>query len=301
MSEEELLIDYLEKAAEYLSERERKLRELTKQYNEIYDKQLKEEIEEVRREIQRKRAEIVERLYENVDELRHLKKYFPELLEVFKEYEGIGKMIRKKSFLFENAKPLSEREAAEKISMIIAERRQLRDAKKFLEKWTGTINGKQLGATYPILKDAIKGDVEKEEAMEIINGMNRERRKAGWLILLNSPLINGVLQRLIERKKILEFVLAEKQKKYEEAKGRGTAAEYNAKKALEDAENKVNKINRMIKHILLTNPDLVSALKKGGGWLKTKESQLEKIAREIPIKRVREKTWLELMRKRVSS
>jgi len=91
-----LLVDYLEEAAGELAEKKERLRELNRQYREIYDKQIKEEIEIVRREINKKRAEVVETIYENLDEMKHLKKYFPELVKVFEEDDSIGDILWKK-------------------------------------------------------------------------------------------------------------------------------------------------------------------------------------------------------------
>ncbi len=300
MVKEKLLVDYLEDSAEFLSEKRKRLRELNRQYNEVYDKQLREEMDRVRRDIGKKRAEIVEMLYENVDELRYLKKYFPELLDVFMDDENIGRILKKKSFLFEDVKPLGEKEAMKKLGGIKEKRRQLRDAKKFLHKWTGTISGRQLGATYPVLKDKITGSVDKEEAIEVIKKINGKLRREGWMVLINSPFIVDPLQRLMGRKKMLEFAELQKRKACEEAEGRGTAAEYTAKKNLENVEREKAHVGRMIKHILLTNPEFLSSLKKAKGWSRGRANPLEGIAEKIPLNRIREKIWMEKMKKRLS-
>lgn len=300
MVKEELLIDYLEDAAEFLDKKKKRLRELNRQYNEVYDKQIREEMDRVRKEIRRKRAGIVEKLYENVDELRYLKKYFPELLEVFLEDENIGDIMKKKSFLFENVKQLSGDEALKRITEIRGKRMRLRDAKRFLHKWTGTISGRQLGATYPLLKGEIKGTVDKEEAVEIINKINGKFRKEGWMVIINSPLVLEQVQKLLGKKRMLELEEIQKKKAFEGAKGKGTAAEYNAKIKLGNIQRKKAHIEKMIKHILLTNPELLSSLKKKKGWTRGRPNPFEQIAEKIPLNRVREKTWLERMRKRIS-
>ncbi|NYZ77124.1 hypothetical protein H0O02_02295 [Candidatus Micrarchaeota archaeon] len=300
MPEDPLLVEYLEESAAFLSQKKKRLRELSREYREVYDKQIREEMEQVRSGIRRKKTEIVETLYENVDELRHLKKYFPELLEIFMEDESIGAIMRKKSFLFENLKQLGDKEAREKLNIIRMERRQLRDAKKFLHRWTGTISGKQLGATYTILKDAVKGTVDKEEAEEIVGRADAEKRKKGWMVLINSQLAAGPLNALLGKKRMLELAVVEKTKAYEAAKGRGTSAEYSAKKNLEALGSEKSHAEKMIKHILLTNPDFVSALKKSKGWSLGKKDPMKEIAEGIPIRRIREKVWLERMRKRIS-
>ena len=295
-----LFVDYLEGAAGHLRKKRKKLRELNKQYREVYDKQIREEMDRVRKDIRKKNAEIVEELYENSDELKHLKKYFPELLEVFMEDENIGGIIRKKSFLFENAKQMNEKEALGKLGAIRSKRRQLGDAKKFLHRWAGTISGRQLGATYPLLKGKIKGSIEKDEAVEIINGMNAELRKEGWAVLINSPLIVEPLQKLMAKEQMLHLQEMEKRRACGEARGRGTATEFNAKKKLENVERERRHNRNMIRHILLANHEFLSSLKKSRGWTRARKNPLEKIAEEIPVNRIKEKTWLEKMRKKLA-
>jgi len=297
---EALLIDYLEEAAGYLSKKTARLKELNRQYREVYDKQIREEMDRVRKEIGKKRAEIVEMFYENIDELRHLKKYYPDLLEVFMEDENLGKILRKKSFLFENSKPLNEREALKKLNEVIVKRRKLRDAKKFLHKWSGSISGKQLGATYPTLKGKIKGSVDKYEAVEIIKDLNAELRKEGWMIIINSPLVLGEVNRFAGQKKMLEFQEVQAKKACDDAKGRGTATEYNAQKKLEGIRRKKHHIEKMMKHLLLTNTELLATLKKSRGWSRGRVDPVSKFAETVPLNRIKEKTWLEKMKKRLS-
>ena len=56
----------------------------------------------------------------------------------------------------------------------------------------------------------------------------------------------------------------------------------------------------MIKHIILANPALLSMLKQAKGWKRGRKDPLQLLAEEIPINRIKEKPWLEKMRKRIS-
>ncbi len=298
---EKLLVDYLEDSAEFLEKRRMRLRELNRQYNEIYDKQIREEMDLVRSEIKRKKSKIIETLYENVDELRHLKKYFPELLEVFLEDESIGPILNKKKFLFENRKEMDEKAAVKKLNEIRMKRMELRDAKKFMNKWPGAISAKKLGATYPILKGKFEGDVESAEVTEKIDEMKKKLRREGWMVLINSPLITIPIQKFMMDLKMLEAEEYRKKKKCDDAEGRGTNTEYVAQKNLELVRKKKEHVRKMIKHLLLSNPEFLQELKKNKDWLKKHDMKpLEKFAEDITYKKVKEKVWFSEMKKRIS-
>jgi len=300
MEREKLLVDYLEEAAAELAGKKEKLRELNRQYHEIYDKQIKEEMELVRIEINKKRAEVIETVYENLDEMKHLKKYFPDLVKVFEEDGSIGDILSKKSFLYENSKPINEGEAVKKLKEIKKKKAKLRDAKKFLHDWTGTISAKKLEATYPVLKGKVKGTLEKNDAITIIDRMRAELKRKGWMILINSPLILGIIQNYIAKQRMLELAELQASKAYEQSKGRGTTAEYDAKKQLDDAKKEKKHVEKIIRHLLLANPELLSSLKTARGWKRGAKDPMEIIAENIPINRVKEKAWLEKMKKRLS-
>lgn len=298
---EKLIIDYLEDAAGFIGKRREILLELNRQYNEIYDKQIRDEMDIVRKEIKKKKSEVIENLYGNVDELRHLKKYFPELLDVFIEDEGIGPILRRKKFLYENRKQLDEKEASGKLEQVRAKRRELRDAKKFMNSWAGTISAKKLGATYHMLKDKFKGDVESAEVIEKIDEMKNELRREGWRIFVNSPLIMVPLQKMIGDLKALEVEEYRKKKRCDDAKGRGTNIEYIAQKNLESVQRRKEHVEKMIKHLLLSNPEFLQELKKNKNWLKKHDMEpLEKFAENVTYKKVKEKVWLTEMKKRIS-
>jgi len=298
---EKMLVDYLEDAAGFLGRKNDRLRELNRQYNDIYDKQIREEMELVRGEVKKKKAEVIEELYANVDELRHLKKYFPDLLEVFAEDEDIGPILKKKSFLFEKRKQMDEKEAMARLGAIKAKRRELRDAKKFMNSWPGAISAKKLEATYPALKGKFQGDIDSAEVVMKIDELKRKYREEGWKVFINSPLIAVPLRKFMTELRALEADEYRKAKKCEEAQGRGTSAEYTAKKNLENVQRRKNHVEKMIKHILLANPEFLAGLKKKGNWLKkTGMEPLEKFAERFTPKKVKEKVWLTEMKKRIS-
>lgn len=298
---DELLVDYLEEAAEYLRERREKLREFKKQYEQLYDKDIREEMDILNEEMGKKKTEIVDKLYENADELRYIKKYYPDFFEILLDDDEIGPILRKKEFLY-TASGFEGDAAVHRLVEITNGRRRLKDAKNFLESWHGTITEKQLTATYPILKGKIKGSLDSADVIAKINELDKELKKEGWVMIVSSKeLIAQVVQKFIIRVKRAEMVTMQAKAKYNHAKGKGSVTEYSALKILKKAGKREEHLKRMIGHLLLANPEFLSALKKQKGWLeRKKKSELEKFAENVGMKKVREKTWLEKMNKKLS-
>jgi len=298
---EELLVDYLEEASAYLRLRRDELIEFRRQYEQLYDKDIREEMNILNEEIKKKKTEVTDHLYENAEELRYIRKYFPDYFEILLEDEEIGGILRKKEFLYRQGS-ISGDKAVHKLVEITNARRRLRDAKNFLETWHGSITEKQLTATYPVLKGRIKGNVESGEAIAKIKEFDKELKKEGWMAIVGSKeLILQVIQKFIERLKRAELLHMQASMKYEQAKGKGSVTEYSALKALKKTEKRKEHLKRMIGHLLLANPEFLSSMKKQSGWLqKKKKTELEKFAEKVGIKRIREKTWLEKMNKKLS-
>jgi len=130
--------------------------------------------------------------------------------------------------------------------------------------------------------------------------MKADFRKEGWLILINSPLILGVVQNFIAKQRMLELSEIQAGKEYENSKGHGTSREYEAKKKLDVVSKEKKHVEKMIRHLLLANPELLSSLKKAKGWKRGRKDPIEILAAGIPINRVKEKAWLDEMKKRIS-
>jgi hypothetical protein len=315
-TEEKLLVDYFEDAAEFLREKKEQLARLEKEYKQAYSRDVREEMDEVKKEINKKMREIADKLYENAEEVRSIKKYFPEFFETLLEEPEIGKILKNNDVIYDRLKfPQADRH----LQLLRESRAQLRDAIRFLEKWPGVIKEKQLTATYPILKGAIKGDMESTDAIEKIKEMDKILMREGWKVIVsNENLLGQILDRYMQRLRLAKLDVMKKTEQYEQAKGRGSITEYSALKTLKNAEKKVKKIEKQIRRLLLLNPDFLDAIKKNRGWLArmtksqhfglfgnyqisdtTKKSELEKIAESVAPKKIREKIWLEEMSKRL--
>lgn len=297
---EDLLIDLLEEAETELKEKTKRMQRMNREYRQTFDRDLRSEIDLLRKDIRRKHAEIIESIYVNMDEFRALHKYFPDLLEVFFEDEFLGKTLSRKKWLlrFQELKPS---EVQGKLIEIRGKRMMLRMARKELAKRGRTEVSKQFFSAFPALKGKLKPGMSREEATRRLEDMDSALRREGWLLMIDSSLIANSASRMlgkVEMARVEEKALREAVK---EAAGRGTIAEHNAKKKLEAATRRRRKVERKLSHLLLANPRFLKELKKIEGFKKKfRPGSLEDFARGVKMKTVKEKPWLEHMKKKLS-
>lgn len=294
-----LLIDYLEDTAHELEKKTMKMQRLNSEYRQTLDRDLKLDISDVRKKIRKKEYEVIETLYAHMEEFRSLNKYFPELLEVFFDDPFIGKSITRKKWLLK-FKQLSREDAQKKFNEIKETRSNLRKAKKELIKKHMAKLSPEFLSSHPVLKKKVKKGMEKSDAIEIIEETDKKLKLDGWLILLTNSMIKTPLTKLFNKFKEAQIQEEKSYNMENQAKGRGTVAEANAKRRTISSRNRRRRIERKLKHVLLSNPDFLKQLKKGTGWrAKPSADSLEFFVREITVHYVRENPWLEEMRKKI--
>lgn len=297
---EKVLIDYLDDASANLRECVQRMQGMNREYRESGDRELRKDIDSLRADMRRKRTEILDALYSNMDELMHLRKYFPELLALLYEDEHIGKLLSKKRWLIERG-PMKPEEAKERLAGIKAERRMLRAARAELSMKGRQVVSRQFLAAYPALQGIVREGMGREEAIEKIAGQNRQLRLAGWAVLLDSSLIGIPASAMFRKLGMLQAEEDGLRVMLEDAKSGGTVAEHNARKRLESAESRRKSQERKLRHLLLSNPDLLDSLKRKPGFgPKPKPGTLESFAQHISAKRVKERAWLDAMKKRLA-
>ncbi len=295
-----MLVDYLEESAEFIEKKRKKYQELGKQYHKVYQKDIREEMDRVKKKIRRRRAGVREKIMEHMGEFRCIKKYYPELFITYLEDNCLGPTIKRMEWLAE-IKPINLENAVKKLDKIREKRAQLRDAKGFLKKWVGPVNAKSFGAAYPVLKGHLKGDMDKEAVAERIETLQKKFRKEGWKIIVSSPhLLGSMLERLMARLNHEKLEAKGAKEKYEDAKDRGSVREYNALLKMKSAKRKISRTERHMRHLLLSNPELLRAIKKSSiRILKERKAAFEKFVEDIHVPRLNEKNWLKEMRKRL--
>lgn len=292
-----MLITYLEEAADYIRERRLKIQKLERQFHHIYDGDLKKEMNITWKEIRKKRTEIIDELLLNLEEFRALDKYFPDLLQVIMEDEDVGKVISKKAWLLE-FKQVPPQDAKIKLEQLMEWRAQIKMARESLRGWVGTVNSRSFLATFPILRGFLNQDMVKADVLEAIKKAEKTVLREGWLLLLSDSLIKIPVAKFAN--KINQCQLEENRAKTElkKALGRGTVAETTATRKLEEVTKKKNHYERILRQILLANPGYLKTLKKNKNWLsREKSSTIEKFARTITPHALKERAWLDEMKK----
>ncbi|MFN7991685.1 MAG: hypothetical protein U0R44_06015 [Candidatus Micrarchaeia archaeon] len=295
-----LLIDYLEESAAYLRERKEKLKALDAQFRRVYDSDLKHEMAEIRRDIAKKDSEVTTELLYNLEEFRSLNKYYPALLQVFMEDEYIGKVIAKKAWLLDY-RPLPPQEAAAKLGQLRAWRKQLKDARKALKHWVGTVDSRAFVATFPVLRGQMSGELDKIDAIAAIDKTDKLLLKEGWLLLISDSLIEIPIAKFMTNINQLRYQEITAQTDFSRSRGRGTVAETKALRNLQSITKSKQHYERALTQMLLANPNYLKELKKRKDWLsRDKGGNLEKLAKGITPHTIKERVWLNEMRKKVS-
>jgi hypothetical protein len=294
-----MLIDYLEEAAADLKRKKEEYQRLNREYHKFYSKDLRDEMDALRGEIKTKSREVTEQVFDNLRELLLIKRYFPELYGILLEDEGIGALIKKKDWLLDRKEEKKE-SAEKKMKEVRAGRAQLREARKFLEKWPRqNIDAKSITATWPVLKDILSGEPDKEDALGAIEKKERELIREGWKILLNESMMQKPLDRLMDRIKSLK---AEEDKRRAEAagaKGKGSVKEYETQKALEKALKERERMERVARHLILSSPAYLEKLKKPSPQMKKTRTSLDRLTEGIKKRSINETAWLKDMKKRL--
>ncbi len=294
-----LLIDYLEDAAAWLRVRKERLRKLDEQYRGAYDRDLKREMAVVKQEIRKKSAEISDELIYNLEELRYLKEYFPEVLAAFMDDGEIGPLLKKKEWLLD-FRPVPPQEAAMRLEQLRRWRAQLRDAKKFLRGWVGAVDARSFTATYPLLSGHLEAKMDKEDVQAVIGRADRSMLREGWLLLLTDTLIEIPLTKFVMKLNQLRYDEAAARGETKRMEGKGTIAEANALKKLRHLIRMREHYERMIRQLLLANPGYLRSLRKSRTWLsKGKLTSIQRIAETVTPRTVKERAWLNEMRKRI--
>ncbi|MFH0737797.1 MAG: hypothetical protein V1827_04415 [Candidatus Micrarchaeota archaeon] len=294
-----LLIEFLEEASAYLKEKKERLKELNRLHLKVYDRDIKKEMSQARSDIAKKTSEVYNMILMNLEEYRALDKYYPELLHAFMEDEYIGKILTKKSWLLE-FQSMPPRAAAAKLQELRGSRAQLRDAKRFLRGWVGSVDSRALGATYPALRGYSTGLLDKQDAIALVEKVDKILLREGWLVLLSDSLINIPIAKYMGKANALYFEELQAQAQLNRVRGKGTVAETSALRKLQAISKERAHYERLVMQILLSNPGYLRSLKKKKGWLsREKKGNLDRIAQSLTPHTIKERVWLDEMRKKI--
>jgi hypothetical protein len=253
----------------------------------------------LRREVSEKNSEIRSELLYNLDEFRALHRYFPELLSAFMEDEYIGKVLTSKAWLLDFKQPQPQ-VAAAKLEQLRAWRMQLRQARESLRGRGATVQTGPLVSAYPILSAHLKGSMDRNDVLHVIEELDSALRKEGWLTLISDSLIMIPLAKFMNKAMRLRGEELEAKAECLRVRNRGSIAETRAQRELERIAAERRHYESVVSQLLLANPDFLAGLKKKKSWLsKGKSDTLVRFAQGITPHRIRERAWLDEMRKRI--
>jgi hypothetical protein len=293
-----LLIEYLEEASDYIRQRMLKIHELERKFHDIYDRDLKRETMLIRREVTKKKGDVIDELLLNLDEFRALHKYHPELLKIIMEDKYVGPIVSKKAWLLD-FKQVPPQEASLKLEQLMEWRAQIKAARESLRGWVGKVNANAMNSTFPVLRGFISHDMMKADALEAITKAEKIVLKEGWLLLISDSLIKIPIAKFTT--KINQYTYEESSAKanLKRVLGKGTIAETTATRKLEEVTRKKERYERILRQILLANPDYLRKIKQKKAWLsKEKPTGLDKFVQTITPHTLRERVWLDDMRKK---
>lgn len=294
-----LLLDFLLKSEDEIRSKKDQIKKLEDQYRRVYDPDIKREILVLKNEIRKINSSIVYELIFSLDELRYMSKYFPDLLLTLREDQNIGLAISKKLWLLNfTKKPLDQ--AATELAQIRNMRLYLRLAKKAIKAGPLRLNVSVITTNYPFLSPFLKEGMNRDDLVAEIKKFNLELKKKGWLLLLNDQLIQYPLSKFTEKYNSAKSLLYTIENEAKSAKDQGTTAETTTMKALRKAQRICEHYENIIKQILLANPDYLRGLKQSKNWLSKNKTNIESIAQSITPKSVREQSWLNEMKKKLS-
>jgi hypothetical protein len=294
-----LLIDYMQDASLKIQELTESLQKLDVQYRRSYDRDTRREMSVIKTEIKKTKNDARNELLFRLEEFRYLDKYFPELLKTFMEDNHIGPVMKKKAWLLD-FKPVPAKQAAMKLDQLKVSRMQLMDAKKTLVGWVGDVSKKAFVATYPILEGHMKGDMDKDEALEMVEKVSKLLLREGWLLLISDSLIKIPIAKFMNRIQKLRTMEMQAEMLFAKARGKGTVAETAALRELEKIRTKKDHYERILRQVLLSNPKYLRSMKRKKDWLSREgQSGFEKFIQGVTPHKVKERAWLNEMKKKI--
>ncbi|MEK6982185.1 MAG: hypothetical protein AABX38_04610 [Candidatus Micrarchaeota archaeon] len=298
----ELFIDKIEGVVTQIQQKEQKLQVLNEKYKKLLDKDLRNEINELKQGINQDRLHIRKIVFYGIQEISLIKKYFPEFFKLLCEYEVIGKVISAKEWLLELPN-YDKKNGQKELILIRQQRKEAKQAKETLLKWVGQIDPKAIGATWPFLKNKIGPREQAEDILEKVSQEEKELRRKGWAILLSDEFILDTFKKNLIRLEKLRGKLFEVKKACEKSSGKGTIAEYDAKKDYEEAEKNYKKIETFCNEILLSNPQFLLKIKSDQTIYSKDQTriQITNFISKLKIQKINLKNWKEQMRIRIKN
>ncbi|MFA5050119.1 MAG: hypothetical protein WC501_03870 [Candidatus Micrarchaeia archaeon] len=251
-------LEKLQERSEKIKKMDNELLELKRKYRKILDGSIRQDIFELERKTKKEKSNLVMFLYENIPELKLIKKHYPKFFTELETDIGIGRSLCKMKWILEFEPNKNAKEELEKIIKI------QQDA-----------------------GNAGKNKIEKRDP---------KLRKKKFLLILNEPIIDRYLKRYM--KKYFAHLDAEKklEEKYESKKMHIGSVELNKiQEEIISEKKNIKRYEKLMKKILYSNPEHLKKLKSTkitGSFYSAREHQF---LDSVQNKNIDEIKWVEQM------
>jgi len=220
---EKLLVEKLDEYSLKIKSLHLEIVKLNKQYNNTFDRDLRFEILDRKKKIKKIERKMINLLWNKITEIKLLKKYFTDLYEELTVDEYLKKAFDRIVWILKPIKKMSENEATETLEKIITKRKKTKG----------------------------KFDLKNED-----DKLKRE----GWLIIINSPLIEKYVHLFLNKYIKISKELKEVTEIFIPADSLGSKT---SKKLKEIRKLKIKKMvcKRIYKQLLYSNLEYLIKLK----------------------------------------
>ncbi|MBI5223250.1 hypothetical protein HY990_02415 [Candidatus Micrarchaeota archaeon] len=295
-----LLIEYLDDASIKIAKMQDEIHSIKQQFLKISDSDLRRDLSRKKVELKKFSATIKEYLLVHLDELRYLRKYYPDLLISFQSDPNIGPILETRLWLLD-FKELPASEASFLLGQLRRQRQGIKEVRLVLRGSHGKIDLTSILKQYPFLRGRLRENMVREDAFVALDQFDRILLREGWLLLLTKTLIKIPLSKYLDKLSHYGYRLILATKESHKASGRGTVMETAALKRIEKLKQKIMHYEKFTHQILLANPSFLMSIKTKDKWLShERKTILDKLARTITPVLVRERIWLNQMQKKLS-
>lgn len=288
-----LMTEELDEYAHKIKETKEEILRLSRVYKQFFDRDIRRELDEQKLKLKKLKKDSRNLLYKDIDELRLLKKHFPEFLKELEKDPFISSSMDAVKWLLD-FKELPREKAEKELESLRKKRKQLRDAKKIITSFS-RVETKKL-EKLELFKDVLKKDLSKEDLLEWMDDQDKFFKRKGWLVLLNYPFIEVYIKNyLVNYKNALDDEKFYHQS-YVQGSEQGSLSESETAKDLKIARKMRKGLERKCKHMLYANTKYLKKLKSSKRFGTNFSNFEHDFFDSIEMKHIDEEKWVKQMK-----
>ncbi|MDD5023092.1 MAG: hypothetical protein PHU63_02905 [Candidatus ainarchaeum sp.] len=284
-----LLAEKLEKYSLDIKSLKEEIVRLNTIYNQCFDRDIRREMTEKQISLTRIKIKLKRLLRENLEELKLIKKHFPDFFNELKHDNYLSSSILSILWVLD-FKQLKEDDARKKLEEVKSKRKQLRKIKKEVLSFLN-VDYNSL-KKFNLLDKILDKKPERKELLEWIEKKDALLKQEGWLILLNEPFITNYLKNYL-----FEYRMIVDQEKrmtvdYNYSSNMGTLSESEMDKSIREIRKNKNRIYRKCAHMLYSNTTYLKKLKSSKRFNESFDTFDFAFFDSIPLNHIKEESWV---------